>query len=104
MPMPKITTVMTQMDIPLEASRSFSHPKNTAEGLQTVTAFGLLADVYTGYPVLLTEMTVATPGLRDRSSSETSRESAIMLMPSSALPRPIAETLKHLSLSVALAR
>ena len=36
------------------------HPKNTAEGLQTVTAFGLLADVETGYPVLLTEMTMLT--------------------------------------------
>ncbi|KZL23602.1 ornithine cyclodeaminase [Pseudovibrio sp. Ad37] len=36
------------------------HPKNTKEGLQTVTAFGLLADVYTGYPVLVTEMTVLT--------------------------------------------
>ncbi|WP_298803034.1 ornithine cyclodeaminase [uncultured Lentibacter sp.] len=36
------------------------HPKNTAEGLQTVTAFGLLADVYTGYPTLLSEMTLLT--------------------------------------------
>ncbi len=36
------------------------HPKNTSEGLQTVTAFGLLADVYTGYPTLLTEMTMLT--------------------------------------------
>lgn len=36
------------------------HPKNTAEGLQTVTAFGLLADVHTGYPVLLSEMTLLT--------------------------------------------
>ncbi len=36
------------------------HPKNTSEGLQTVTAFGLLADVYTGYPTLLTEMTLLT--------------------------------------------
>ncbi|WP_299850888.1 ornithine cyclodeaminase [uncultured Roseovarius sp.] len=36
------------------------HPKNTAEGLQTVTAFGLLADVYTGYPKLLTAMTLLT--------------------------------------------
>ncbi|MVO14617.1 ornithine cyclodeaminase [Parasedimentitalea maritima] len=36
------------------------HPKNTSEGLQTVTAFGLMADVYTGYPVLLTEMTILT--------------------------------------------
>ncbi|MDN5568852.1 MAG: ornithine cyclodeaminase [Paracoccus sp. (in: a-proteobacteria)] len=36
------------------------HPKNTQQGLQTVTAFGLLADVRTGYPVLLSEMTVLT--------------------------------------------
>ena len=36
------------------------HPKNMAEGLQTVTALGLLADVSTGYPVLLTEMTMLT--------------------------------------------
>ena len=36
------------------------HPKNTGHGLQTVTAFGLLADVDTGYPVLLTEMTLLT--------------------------------------------
>ena len=36
------------------------HPKNMKEGLQTVTAFGLLADVHTGYPVLLTEMTILT--------------------------------------------
>jgi len=36
------------------------HPKNTRDGLQTVTAFGLLADVATGYPVLLSEMTILT--------------------------------------------
>ncbi|WP_439124893.1 ornithine cyclodeaminase [Marivita sp.] len=36
------------------------HPKNTADGLQTVTAFGLLADMDTGYPVLLSEMTLLT--------------------------------------------
>ncbi len=36
------------------------HPGNTAKGLQTVTAFGVLADVDTGYPVLLTELTVTT--------------------------------------------
>lgn len=36
------------------------HPKNTRDGLQTVTAFGLLADVSTGYPVLLSEMTMLT--------------------------------------------
>ena len=36
------------------------HPKNTRAGLQTVTAFGLLANVGNGYPVLLSEMTVLT--------------------------------------------
>ena len=36
------------------------HPKNTKEGLQTVTAFGLLADVNSGYPKLLSEMTLLT--------------------------------------------
>jgi len=36
------------------------HPKNMAQGLQTVTAFGLLAEVSTGYPVLLAEMTLLT--------------------------------------------
>lgn len=36
------------------------HPKNTRDGRQTVTAFGVLADVGTGYPVLLSEMTLLT--------------------------------------------
>src|ERR1700704_753523 len=36
------------------------HPKNTAAGLLTVTAFGVLADVKTGYPLLLSELTVTT--------------------------------------------
>jgi ornithine cyclodeaminase len=36
------------------------HPKNTHKGLQTVTAFGVLADVASGYPVLLSEMTLLT--------------------------------------------
>ena len=36
------------------------HPSNTKQGLQTVTAFGLLAQVSSGYPVLLSEMTVLT--------------------------------------------
>ena len=36
------------------------HPSNTKAGLQTVTAFGLLANVGNGYPVLLSEMTVLT--------------------------------------------
>jgi ornithine cyclodeaminase len=36
------------------------HPKNTAAGLLTVTAFGVLAEVETGYPLLLSELTVTT--------------------------------------------
>ena len=36
------------------------HPSNMKRGLQTVTAFGLLADVSTGYPLLLSEMTILT--------------------------------------------
>ncbi len=36
------------------------HPVNMARGYQTVTAFGVLARVDTGYPVLLSEMTVLT--------------------------------------------
>ncbi|WP_010510413.1 ornithine cyclodeaminase [Komagataeibacter europaeus] len=36
------------------------HPKNMKEGLQTVTAFGMLADVGSGYPTLLSEMTILT--------------------------------------------
>ena len=36
------------------------HPKNTRDGRQTVTAFGVLADVSTGYPLLLSEMTMLT--------------------------------------------
>ena len=36
------------------------HPRNAADGLQTVAAFGLSANVSTGYPQLLTEMTMLT--------------------------------------------
>jgi ornithine cyclodeaminase len=36
------------------------HPGNPARGFQTVTAFGALADVATGYPVFLAEMTLLT--------------------------------------------
>lgn len=36
------------------------HPKNMREGLQTVTAFGVLSKVYTGYPILFSEMTILT--------------------------------------------
>ncbi|MBV8145354.1 MAG: ornithine cyclodeaminase [Gammaproteobacteria bacterium] len=36
------------------------HPQNTQAGLLTVTAFGVLADVQTGYPLLLSELTLTT--------------------------------------------
>ena len=36
------------------------HPSNTQRGLPTVMAFGALADVDTGYPTLLSELTLAT--------------------------------------------
>jgi ornithine cyclodeaminase len=36
------------------------HPSNTAKGLQTVAAFGLLAKVENGYPLMLAEMTMLT--------------------------------------------
>ncbi|QOZ23358.1 ornithine cyclodeaminase [Bradyrhizobium sp. CCBAU 51753] len=36
------------------------HPLNTRDGRQTVTAFGMLANVRDGYPVLLSEMTILT--------------------------------------------
>ncbi|WP_127105481.1 ornithine cyclodeaminase [Pararhodobacter zhoushanensis] len=36
------------------------HPANTRAGLQTVTAFGVLSQVATGYPLMFAEMTVLT--------------------------------------------
>ena len=36
------------------------HPKNTRSGLPTVMAFGVLADVATGVPLLLSELTLTT--------------------------------------------
>jgi len=36
------------------------HPKNTRDGRQTVTGFGVLANLDNGYPVLFTEMTILT--------------------------------------------
>ncbi|MFE6967875.1 ornithine cyclodeaminase [Isoptericola sp. NPDC057653] len=36
------------------------HPRNPARGFQTVTAFGVLADVHNGYPTFLAEMTLLT--------------------------------------------
>ncbi|HRE20512.1 MAG TPA: ornithine cyclodeaminase [Rhabdaerophilum sp.] len=56
------------------------HPKNTRDGRQTVAAFGVLADVETGYPLLLTEMTLLT-ALR---TAATSAMAARHLAPRSA--------------------
>ena len=36
------------------------HPKNTAKGLPTVMAFGVLADVASGFPLLISELTLTT--------------------------------------------
>lgn len=36
------------------------YPSNARDGRQTVTAFGMLADVGSGYPMLLSEMTILT--------------------------------------------
>ncbi|MFA7586288.1 ornithine cyclodeaminase [Sphingopyxis sp. 550A] len=52
--------------MPTSDGESFSfkyvngHPSNTTKGFQTVAAFGLLARVDTGYPLMLTEMTLLT--------------------------------------------
>jgi len=54
------------------------HPKNTAKGLLTVTAFGVLADVATGYPLLLSEMTFVTA----------LRTAAISALAAASLARP----------------
>lgn len=52
--------------MPIADDRSFSfkyvngHPKNTQHGLPTVMAFGVLADVATGMPLLISELTLTT--------------------------------------------
>ena len=69
------------------------HSKNTKDGLQTVTAFGLLADVTTGYPVLLSEMTLLT-ALR---TAATSAMAANFLAPK-AVPSASARTRRRIQL------
>lgn len=54
------------------------HPANTQRGLYTVMAFGVLAEVETGYPLLLSELTLATA----------LRTCATSLMAARALARP----------------
>jgi ornithine cyclodeaminase len=70
--------------MPVANSRTYAfkyvngHPGNTARGMYTVMAFGVLADVDTGYPVLLSELTLATA----------LRTCATSLMAARALARP----------------
>jgi ornithine cyclodeaminase len=56
--------VIELMPIADETRYSFKyvngHPKNTREGLPTVMAFGVLADMDTGAPLLLSELTLTT--------------------------------------------
>ena len=52
--------------MPISDARTYSfkyvngHPMNTAQGLPTVMAFGVLAHVATGMPMLVSELTLAT--------------------------------------------
>jgi ornithine cyclodeaminase len=52
--------------MPVSDAREYSfkyvngHPKNTREGLPTVMAFGVLAEVATGRPTLVSELTLTT--------------------------------------------
>lgn len=59
------------------------HPSNPARGFQTVTAFGVLADVGNGYPVFVSEMTLLTA----------LRTAATSAMAARALARPDSTTL-----------
>ena len=54
------------------------HPVNTEAGKLTVTAFGVLADVATGYPMMISEMTILTA----------LRTAATSAMAAKALARP----------------
>lgn len=59
------------------------HPDNPEHGHQTVTAFGVLADVQTGYPTFWAEMTILTA----------LRTAATSAMAAKALARPDSRTL-----------
>ncbi|MGA8978857.1 MAG: ornithine cyclodeaminase [Pedococcus sp.] len=69
------------------ASYSFKyvngHPANPARGYQTVTAFGVLADVHNGYPTFISEMTLLTA----------LRTAATSVMAARALASPGARTM-----------
>jgi ornithine cyclodeaminase len=59
------------------------HPKNTRAGLPTVMAFGVLADVATGRPELLSELTLTTA----------MRTAATSVMAARAMARPGSKTM-----------
>jgi len=59
------------------------HPKNPLQGLSTVMAFGVLADVATGYPELLSELTITTA----------LRTAATSAMAAKVLARPESKTM-----------
>jgi ornithine cyclodeaminase len=59
------------------------HPQNTVAGLPTVMAFGVLADVHTGVPVLLSELTLTTA----------LRTAAMSAVAAKALARPNSATM-----------
>ncbi len=59
------------------------HPRNTAAGMPTVMAFGVLADVATGQPTLLSELTITTA----------LRTAATSVMAARALARPGARSM-----------
>lgn len=52
------------------------HPSNPARGFQTVTAFGVLADVDNGYPTFVAEMTLLTALRTAATSGMTARKLA----------------------------
>tara|TARA_R110002072_G_scaffold35754_3_gene105466 strand:+ start:1048 stop:2100 length:1053 start_codon:yes stop_codon:yes gene_type:complete len=64
------------------------HPKNTASGLQTVTALGVLSDVATGYPTFISEMTLLTA----------LRTAAMSALAAKHLARPDAKTMAMIGL------
>jgi ornithine cyclodeaminase len=64
------------------------HPANQAAGLQTVTGFGVLADVATGYPRLIAEMTIMTA----------LRTAAMSALAATYLARPGARTMAIIGL------
>jgi ornithine cyclodeaminase len=79
--------VIELMPISDASSYSFKyvngHPKNTALGLSTVMAFGVLADVATGRPKLMSELTLCTA----------MRTAATSVMAAMAVARPNSRTM-----------